>query len=91
MPLRDVQLSDDAPHILLDRCKEARRDLTAARERIEELEGGMKRLLGLLSMLSKNESIPLPIRETLPILLDVIDAQEMLRPCEFKPAIAISW
>ncbi len=80
MALRDVQLSDDAPHILLDRCKETRRELLAAYEAIDELRSGIKGLLGLLSLLSHNREIPEHIREELFFNHRVIDAQEMLRP-----------
>lgn len=78
MPLKDVQL-EDTPHILLDRVHETRRELIAAYERVEELEGGLKGLLGLLTLVSNNPDLPASIREILASNHRVIDAQEMLR------------
>ncbi|MDB5607736.1 MAG: hypothetical protein JWP25_4636 [Bradyrhizobium sp.] len=56
------------------------RQLTAAYERIEELEGGIKGLLGLLKLLTNNDAIPECVREAMIVNHRVIDAQEMLRP-----------
>jgi hypothetical protein len=80
MPLRDVQLSDEAPAILSDKLSEKCRECIAAYERTEELETALKGLLGFLSYLNKNPAFPERLRERMLLDHRVIDAQEMLRP-----------
>jgi hypothetical protein len=77
MALSDVSLSDTTCD---DRGAEVHRQLIAAYERIEELEGGIRGLLGLITLLNNNPDIPERVREHTSLNHRVIDAQEMLRP-----------
>jgi hypothetical protein len=79
MPLRDVQLSDDAPHILRDRMQETRRELHNAYERIEDLERAIRGLLSLTETLSNNPGMTPTLRDVLKTNERVIDARELLR------------
>lgn len=79
MPLRDVQLSDEPPAILIDRVRETRRELIAAYERIDELQSGLKGLIGFVQLLSHNRDIPKSVRDDMLLNHRVIDAEELLR------------
>jgi hypothetical protein len=76
MPLRDVSLSDTTPY---DRTAETHRQLIDSRERIGDLEGALRGLLGMLRLLSNNHELPSGFRENLMSNEQVVDAQELLR------------
>lgn len=76
MALRDVSLSDTTCD---DRASETHRKLIGARERIEDLEGALRGLIGLVQLISHNRDLPAAFRETLMTNHRVLDAEELLR------------
>jgi hypothetical protein len=77
-PLRHLDLSDDTT--VADMVAEKARQLTNSYERIEELQGALKGLLGLLHTLETNQrGVSQTVREELRNSTLIIDAVELLR------------
>jgi hypothetical protein len=77
-PLRHLDISDDVA--AADMVAEKARALTAAYERIEELQGALKGLLGLLQAIENNQrGVSQTVRDSLRSNTLVSDAEDLLR------------
>jgi hypothetical protein len=77
-PLRHLDISDDA--MAADVVAEKARQLVNAYEHIEDLQGALRELLGLIHIIETNErAVSFAVRESLRTNSCVIDAQELLR------------
>jgi hypothetical protein len=76
-PLRHLDISDTT--VAADMVAEKARELSAAYERIEELQAALKDLLWLAQSIAVQAKCPPAIREALTTNNRVIDAIEVLR------------
>ena len=77
-PLRHLDITDDK--VAADMVAEKARALSVAYERIEELQGAVKGLLGLLRAVANNkQGVSEVIRDAIEADTRIIDAQELLR------------
>jgi len=77
-PLRHLDLSDDVA--AADMAAEKARALSAAYERIEDLQSAIRELLGLLRAVAGNKTgVSEMVRDAIEADTRVVDAQELLR------------
>jgi hypothetical protein len=76
-PLRHLDLSDEA--IAADIMAEKARELINAYDRIEDLQGAIRGLLGLLKLVAGRDDISPDVREALTVSHRIVDAEELLR------------
>jgi hypothetical protein len=76
-PLRFLDISDDA--VAADIMAEKARELSAAYERIEDLQNAIKGLLGLCQLVAGRDDISFDVSNALRTSHRIVDAEELLR------------